>query len=149
VLGNLAINDLLFLSVREARLLKIIARSSNDPPLGNRSETGTVLTIRRMADDFFQGGAAPTRPGYPTLLGHCDYLLPCPACTLNSDDARETLTEKVRMNREKWGLITWARLFTELDRNALADNGPDPGAAESPTGHPMARSCDTRVDSKI
>ena len=37
-LGNLAINDLLFLSVREARLLKIIAGSSNDPPLGNRSE---------------------------------------------------------------------------------------------------------------
>jgi hypothetical protein len=34
VLGNLTINDLLFLSVREARLLKIIAGSSNDPPLG-------------------------------------------------------------------------------------------------------------------
>ena len=40
VLGKLAINDLLFLSVREARLLKIIARSSNDPPLGKRSEGG-------------------------------------------------------------------------------------------------------------
>lgn len=74
-LGNHAINDLLFLSVREARLLKIIARSRNDPPLGKTSETGRVLTICRMADELFQGGAAPARPCYPTLLGHCDWRL--------------------------------------------------------------------------
>jgi hypothetical protein len=62
VLGNLAINDLLFLSVREAGLLKIIAGSSNDPPVGNRSERErerervTVLTIYTMVDDPFQRG---------------------------------------------------------------------------------------------